>query len=70
MPVAGQRERITLTAWSPSFVCVGGMLLIAAALAGLVAAMPLWIPAGIVIGAAALVLGQATSAEGSSAQPA
>jgi hypothetical protein len=33
-------------------------ILIAAALAGLVTAMPLWIPAGIVIGSAALVLGQ------------
>jgi hypothetical protein len=33
-------------------------VLIAAALAGLVTAMPLWIPAGVVIGAAALILGQ------------
>jgi hypothetical protein len=33
-------------------------VLIAAALAGLITAMPLWIPAGVVIGAAALVLGQ------------
>ena len=33
-------------------------LLITAALAGLVTAMPLWIPAGIVIGAAAILLGQ------------
>jgi hypothetical protein len=33
-------------------------LLVAAALAGLVTAMPLWIPAGVVIGAAAVVLGQ------------
>jgi hypothetical protein len=32
-------------------------VLIAAALAGLVTAMPLWIPAGVVIGAAALILG-------------
>jgi hypothetical protein len=32
-------------------------VLIAAALAGLVTAMPLWIPAGVLIGAAALVLG-------------
>jgi hypothetical protein len=32
-------------------------VLVAAALAGLVTAMPLWIPAGIVIGAAAVVLG-------------
>jgi hypothetical protein len=34
-------------------------LLIAAALAGLVTAMPLWIPAGVLIGAAALLLGPA-----------
>jgi uncharacterized membrane protein len=33
-------------------------VLIAAALAGLVTAMPLWIPAGVVIGAAAVLLGQ------------
>jgi hypothetical protein len=33
-------------------------LLITAALAGLVTAMPLWIPAGVVIGAAAILLGQ------------
>jgi hypothetical protein len=32
-------------------------ILIAAALAGLVTAMPLWIPAGVVLGAAALLLG-------------
>jgi hypothetical protein len=36
-------------------------VLIAAALAGLVTAMPLWIPAGVVIGAAAVVLGQPQS---------
>jgi hypothetical protein len=34
-------------------------VLIAAALAGLVTAMPLWFPAGIVIGAAAVLLGHA-----------
>jgi hypothetical protein len=33
--------------------------LVTAALAGLVTAMPLWIPAGVVMGAAALVLGSA-----------
>lgn len=32
-------------------------VLIAAALAGLVTAMPLWVPAGVVIGAAAVLLG-------------
>ena len=36
-------------------------LLLAAALAGLVTAMPLWIPAGVVIGAAAMLLGQPSS---------
>jgi hypothetical protein len=39
-------------------------VLIAAALAGLVTAMPLWIPAGIVIGAAAVLLGQANERPG------
>lgn len=38
-------------------------ILIAAALAGLVTAMPFWIPAGVVIGAAAVLLGHSTSAE-------
>jgi hypothetical protein len=33
-------------------------VLVAAALAGLVTAMPLWIPAGVVIGAGAVLLGQ------------
>jgi hypothetical protein len=36
---------------------VARSVLIAAALAGLVTAMPLWIPAGVVIGAAAALLG-------------
>ena len=36
-------------------------ILITAALAGLVTAMPLWIPAGVVIGAAALILDQAAN---------
>ena len=36
-------------------------ILIAAALGGLVTAMPLWIPAGVVIGAAAVILGQSTN---------
>ena len=36
-------------------------VLIAAALAGLVTAMPLWIPAGVVIGAAAMLLGHSES---------
>jgi hypothetical protein len=35
-------------------------VLLAAALAGLVTAMPLWVPAGIVIGAAASLLGAPT----------
>jgi hypothetical protein len=36
-------------------------VLVAAALAGLVTAMPLWVPAGIVIGAAAMLLGNSES---------
>jgi hypothetical protein len=36
-------------------------VLIAAALAGLITAMPLWVPAGIVIGAAAFLLGHPNS---------
>jgi hypothetical protein len=39
-------------------------VLIAAALAGLATAMPLWIPSGIVIGAAAVVLGNRPAASG------
>jgi hypothetical protein len=35
-------------------------ILITAALAGLITAMPLWLPAGVVIGAAALILGQSS----------
>jgi hypothetical protein len=46
-------------------------LLIAAALAGLATAMPLWIPAGIVIGAAAVLLDHPnTRRDGTSAHPA
>ena len=46
-------------------------VLIAAALAGLVTAMPLWVPAGIVIGAAAVLLGNPTSGpDAESAHPA
>lgn len=37
-------------------------VMIAAALAGLVTALPLWIPAGVVIGAGAVMLGQPRSA--------
>jgi hypothetical protein len=39
-------------------------VLIAAALAGLVTAMPLWIPAGVLIGAAAVLLGHANERHG------
>lgn len=47
-----------------SFLAASGaasarVVLIAAALAGLVTAMPLWIPAGVLIGAAAVFLGPA-----------
>src|ERR687883_127029 len=38
-------------------------VLVAAALGGLVTAMPLWVPAGIVIGAAAVVLGRGDAQE-------
>jgi hypothetical protein len=42
-------------------------VLIAAAVAGLVTAMPLWIPAGVVIGAAALLVGQPNSRQDATA---
>jgi hypothetical protein len=46
-------------------------VLVTAALAGLVTAMPLWVPAGIVIGAAAVVLGHPNGRpDASSAHPA
>jgi hypothetical protein len=46
-------------------------VLVAAALAGLVTAMPLWVPAGVVIGAAAVVLGHPNGRpDASSAHPA
>jgi hypothetical protein len=35
-------------------------ILVTAALAGLITAMPLWLPAGVVIGAPALILGQSS----------
>jgi hypothetical protein len=35
-------------------------VLVAAALAGLVTAIPLWVPAGVVIGAAAVILGESS----------
>jgi hypothetical protein len=38
-------------------------ILIVAALAGLVTAMPLWIPAGVLLGAAALILGNSSDLE-------
>ena len=63
----------TLTIAVLALACLGAALalvgassartvLIAAALAGLVTAMPLWIPAGVLIAAAALVLGPAGNA--------
>ncbi len=45
-------------------------VLTAAALAGLVTAMPFWIPAGIVIGAAAVLLGQPDRRQEPTAHPA
>jgi hypothetical protein len=44
-------------------------MLLAAALAGLVTAMPLWLPAGVVIGAAAWLLGQSSTGHTSSRRP-
>jgi len=44
-------------------------VLIAAALAGFVTAMPLWVPAGVVIGAAAILLGQSVDRRPSSEHP-
>jgi hypothetical protein len=67
--IAGIGGVLTFVVLSLAFVGAGLALagrpaarpvLIAAALAGLVTAMPLWIPAGVVIGAAALILGQET----------
>jgi hypothetical protein len=43
-------------------------ILISAALAGLITAMPLWIPAGVVIGAAALILGDSSN-QGAPVEP-
>jgi hypothetical protein len=45
-------------------------ILIAAALAGFVTALPLWMPAGVVIGAAAVILGQSAIAPPESASAA
>jgi hypothetical protein len=55
-------------AFAGSFLAATGAasartVLIAAALAGLVTAMPLWIPAGVLIGTAATVLGPPTDDE-------
>ena len=64
--IAGTRGMLTIAAVAFAFTgaalaFVGApsarKILVAAALAGLVTAMPLWIPAGVVIGAAALILG-------------
>jgi hypothetical protein len=56
-------------AFAGSFLALAGApsaraVLIAAALAGLATAMPLWIPSGVLIGAAALVLGNRPAATG------
>jgi hypothetical protein len=45
-------------------------ILVSAALAGFVTAMPLWLPAGVVIGAAALILGQSSDRHAAVATPA
>jgi hypothetical protein len=45
-------------------------VLIAAALAGLVTAMPFWIPAGVVLGAAAILVAQPSRGQDATAHPA
>ena len=65
--IAGVGGILTITVLALAFVGAGLALtgspaarnvLMAAALAGFVTAMPLWIPAGVVIGAAAVLLGR------------
>ncbi len=76
--IAGVGGILTIAVLALAFVGVGLTLtgapaarnvLIAAALAGFATAMPLWIPAGVVIGAAALLLGPSADRRGSSEHP-
>src|SRR5437763_15702554 len=73
--IAGVGGILTIAVLGLAFVGVGLALtgapaarnvLIAAALAGFVTAMPLWVPAGVVIGAAAILLGQSSNRHTSS----
>jgi len=76
--IAGVGGILTIAVLGFAFVGVGLALtgapaarnvLIAAALAGFVTAMPLWVPAGVVIGAAAILLGQSVDRRPSSEHP-
>jgi hypothetical protein len=76
--IAGVGGILTIAVLGLAFVGVGLALtgapaarnvLIAAALAGFVTAMPLWVPAGAVIGAAAILLGQSVDRRPSSEHP-
>lgn len=76
--IAGVGGILTIAVLGLAFVGVGLALtgapaarsvLIAAALAGFVTAMPLWVPAGVVIGAAAILLGQSVDRRPSSEHP-
>jgi hypothetical protein len=73
--IAGVGGILTIAVLGLAFVGAGLALtrapaarnvLIAAALAGLVTAMPLWIPAGVLIGAAAILLGHSSNRHASS----
>jgi hypothetical protein len=73
--IAGVGGILTIAVLGLAFVGVGLALtgapaarnvLIAAALAGFATAMPLWVPAGVLIGAAAILLGQSGDRRASS----
>src|SRR6266566_4395045 len=64
-----RRRRRILTIAVLGFAFVGVGLALAAAPAGFVTAMPLWVPAGVVIGAAAILLGQSVDRRPSSEHP-
>jgi hypothetical protein len=75
--IAGVGGVLTLAVLALAFVGAGLVLgaspsarsvLVAAAIAGLVTAMPLWIPAGAVIGAAAFLVGPSHSADPASSE--
>ena len=76
--IAGVGGILTIAVLGLAFVGVGlaltgapaaRNLLIATALAGFVTAVPLWVPAGAVIGAAAILLGQSVDRRPSSEHP-